>query len=1126
MQELRQLAAELAVDVICIQEPYTIKGKVPFMPIQSRIIADGKRPWAAMVVINKELTITKIHQHCSTHFNTVEVATSFGRWRLVNAYFQDSDPIEPYIGKMEEILLSRDTPTILTLDSNARSTWWHDSITEPKGATMEEAITALNLSIMNEPHNPPTYVGRAGAESRVDLTLTNVKAAGLVKEWKVLQSATTSDHNAILFEVDRCRAGNPLIRSTKYNIKRANWDKLKEIFELPTPVVAGDDVDKKAIELTTSIKRAMDLSIPKIKGCNAVINKVWNSELTNARRAARKARSHYQRANTEQQRLYLLDVYRRLKDQYKAKLLEVRTKSWENFVNTQLTTDVWGVPYKLAVEKIRPTDIISTLERGDGTTTTTREETLELLMDVLLPDDKLEDDNENHVVDRAQMSDIYINQAVVCPFAEVEVENAIRIMKKGKAPGPDAIKAEVLHNLAPKITSYLCTLLNECLIQGRVPSCWKTANLVILKKGADKDPKNPKSYRPICLLNTLGKVQERLLCKRIKELRVLSGMSDNQYGFRKGRSTEDAINRALHVVEESKANYIIAIFVDISGAFDNLWWPALFARLRELRTPMCLYESLKDYCRARKVNIRGPQRTMTKYTTKGCPQGSVLGPEFWDISLEPILDMMSRNPDLTDIVAYADDILFLIDGRNRLELETKSRRVLNIMHEWCTRVKLQLAPHKTTYMLLKGKLLRNPVVKLNGVSIRRTRTTKYLGVLLDEHLNFNAHITDALNRGVAVMNKITTIGQRRFNIPMDCIRTYHNSVLRSVVGYAASVWAHRINLSYVSTKIRRAQRAVLLRMTGAFSTTAGESLLISVGLWPLDLQILEQASNYWLKKQKPEKVTSLLNAAAANRRDIRNALLNRWQSQWDTCEKGRRVHEIFPNVRERLGLKHLNPSRGLMHYITGHGPYMSYLYKIKKANSCDCTICNVPGTPEHSTFECPLNYDLQVDHLPPLSGRQVGEIIRNANSWMNLNTLADTVSKHAPERLDNMIIPPIEEESNTQTPTPIRQTRFRTQAENNNPVNNETAQNTLNQNLNETQIHTQTNNLMQEPSRRLGRENRRFRPPKRENETWPEYRRRLQRECPTRLGFSTKWTRSSRALALARARERRNNSED
>ena len=59
--------------------------------------------------------------------------------------------------------------------------------------------------------------------------------------------------------------------------------------------------------------------------------------------------------------------------------------------------------------------------------------------------------------------------------------------KKNKATGPDGIKAEVLHHLVGELSPFLCRLLNECLLQGRIPSGFKEANMVVLSKGDDKD---------------------------------------------------------------------------------------------------------------------------------------------------------------------------------------------------------------------------------------------------------------------------------------------------------------------------------------------------------------------------------------------------------------------------------------------------------------------------------------------------------------------------------------------------------------------------------------------------------------------------------------------------------------
>lgn len=67
----------------------------------------------------------------------------------------------------------------------------------------------------------------------------------------------------------------------------------------------------------------------------------------------------------------------------------------------------------------------------------------------------------------------------------------------------------------------------------------------------------------------------------------------NQYGFRLQRSTEDALNCVVEMTHRSKDRYVMAVFVDIAGAFDNLWWPALFRELREMGCPSNVY-NLKE----------------------------------------------------------------------------------------------------------------------------------------------------------------------------------------------------------------------------------------------------------------------------------------------------------------------------------------------------------------------------------------------------------------------------------------------------------------------------------------------------------------------------------------------------
>lgn len=88
--------------------------------------------------------------------------------------------------------------------------------------------------------------------------------------------------------------------------------------------------------------------------------------------------------------------------------------------------------------------------------------------------------------------------------------------------------------------------------------------------------------------------------------------------YRRGDSTEDAINMATEHVKNSEHKYVVGIFVDISGAFDNLWWLAFFQRLKETHYPRELYKCFRNYCQDRYATS---MRVYNDKTDKGMSPG-------------------------------------------------------------------------------------------------------------------------------------------------------------------------------------------------------------------------------------------------------------------------------------------------------------------------------------------------------------------------------------------------------------------------------------------------------------------------------------------------------------------------
>ena len=114
------------------------------------------------------------------------------------------------------------------------------------------------------------------------------------------------------------------------------------------------------------------------------------------------------------------------------------------------------------------------------------------------------------------------------------------------------------------------------------------------KEGSD----NVSKFHPISLLDTGGKVLEKMLINRINHHVFSRGfMNENKFGFRPQKSTKDAAMAIKAFVQEGLAagEVIALVSFDVQGAFDAAWWPGILKELRACGCPKNLYELTKSY---------------------------------------------------------------------------------------------------------------------------------------------------------------------------------------------------------------------------------------------------------------------------------------------------------------------------------------------------------------------------------------------------------------------------------------------------------------------------------------------------------------------------------------------------
>jgi len=136
--------------------------------------------------------------------------------------------------------------------------------------------------------------------------------------------------------------------------------------------------------------------------------------------------------------------------------------------------------------------------------------------------------------------------------------------QKNRAPGANGITARILRASWPAIDLLLLRLINKCIEIATFPNCWKSAIIVIILKGKDKDTLVPKSYRPVSLLPILGKVLEEVIYILL-EFEVGALLSPSQHGYKPGKSSYTALHEVQEWVNDSRGKHVLGTFLDISG---------------------------------------------------------------------------------------------------------------------------------------------------------------------------------------------------------------------------------------------------------------------------------------------------------------------------------------------------------------------------------------------------------------------------------------------------------------------------------------------------------------------------------------------------------------------------------
>ena len=112
-----------------------------------------------------------------------------------------------------------------------------------------------------------------------------------------------------------------------------------------------------------------------------------------------------------------------------------------------------------------------------------------------------------------------------------------------------------------------------------IPTPRRESYGIFLPKPGKTDLNKPYSYRTITLSSALLKIQKKVILWHMHhDHGMKDSLSEKQFGFKKGTSTETALHKVVHTIEHgiAKKDYVLGIFLDIEGAFDNVSFDSNF----------------------------------------------------------------------------------------------------------------------------------------------------------------------------------------------------------------------------------------------------------------------------------------------------------------------------------------------------------------------------------------------------------------------------------------------------------------------------------------------------------------------------------------------------------------------
>jgi len=392
----------------------------------------------------------------------------------------------------------------------------------------------------------------------------------------------------------------------------------------------------------------------------------------------------------------------------------------------------------------------------------------------------------------------YENTLFLAPVTEDEIIKYINTLKTSSSPGKDQINNKIIKLNYSCLKNPLKHIINLTFETGIIPHEFKESVVTPIYKSGDVHA--IENYRPISLINNFAKIFEKCLKARLVDyLNQNSILSLTQYGFREGLSTEDALYNLINNINSGleKSKKCVALFLDLRKAFDMVSHEILFRKLESIGIRGIVLELFKNYLNNRKQVVKiGSNYSDNLVIKRGVPQGTVLGPILFLIFINDLEKSVKDGK----VITYADDTVLYFEDDTWDRAKDKASQGITCVQKWLNENLLVLNVGKSQFMAFTptGKTLpnfneitvHNPACTNSNnchcsLKIKKADKVKYLGVIVDNHLKWNAHV-EHINK---IIRKLIFIFYQIRNIlKLSLLKIIYSALIESILKYCIVVW--------------------------------------------------------------------------------------------------------------------------------------------------------------------------------------------------------------------------------------------------------------------------------------------------------------------------------------------------